>query len=203
MEQPTDENVAAAEEQAGQEGTHQSIMSALAQHASTSGENPRNDADARRRLTHDLIQLQRSPCEQFSARPIDGDLYRWRAVVAGPEATPWEGGLFKLLFEFTSEYPYAPPVVRFVTKVFHPNVYVDGKICLDTLKTNWSPSLNVESLLLMIISLLSDPNPNSAANGEAAALYTQSRDQYDERVQQIVLSSLEQEFSDEDESADT
>ena len=51
-----------------------------------------------------------------------------------PDQTPWEGGTFMLSLSFTSEYPTKPPEVRFVTPIFHPNVYNDGRICLDILK---------------------------------------------------------------------
>lgn len=52
----------------------------------------------------------------------------------GPEDTEWEGGIFKLRMKFSDQYPNQPPDINFVTKVFHPNVYNDGKICLDILK---------------------------------------------------------------------
>ncbi|RNF03547.1 ubiquitin-conjugating enzyme E2 [Trypanosoma rangeli] len=160
-------------------------------------ENPHSAADAHRRLMQDLKRIQCASNSHFSARPVDGDLFHWRAIVLGPDSTVWEGGIFKLQLNFTVEYPCAPPKVRFLTKdMFHPNVYVDGNICLDTLKSCWSPIIDVESLLMMVISLLSDPNPNSAANGEAASLYTNARDKYDERVRRLVEASLEQSFSD-------
>ena len=50
----------------------------------------------------------------------------------GPEKTPWDGGLFELKLEFTPDYPTKAPAVRFITKMFHPNVYNDGRICLDS-----------------------------------------------------------------------
>lgn len=61
--------------------------------------------------------------------------------------------------------------VKFQTKVFHPNVYADGSICLDILQNKWSPIYDVAGLLTSIQSLLSDPNPNSPANQEAARLF--------------------------------
>ncbi|KEG07978.1 ubiquitin-conjugating enzyme e2 [Trypanosoma grayi] len=168
-------------------------------HAHAVGTDPRNALDARRRLMQDLRRMQANQNDYISASPINGDLFHWRAVVVGPDNTSWEGGLFKLRLDFTEEYPCAPPRVRFITKnVFHPNVYTDGNICLDTLKTHWSPALDVEALLLMVASLLSDPNPASAANGEAAELYTRSRGKYEERVRRVADESLDQSFSEEE-----
>ncbi|MEQ2276690.1 Ubiquitin-conjugating enzyme E2 A, partial [Xenotaenia resolanae] len=67
-----------------------------------------------------------------------------------PEGTPFEDGTFKLTIEFTEEYPNKPPTVRFVSKMFHPNVYADGSICLDILQNRWSPTYDVSSILTSI-----------------------------------------------------
>jgi Ubiquitin-conjugating enzyme len=64
-----------------------------------------------------------------------------------PDDTPWEGGTFKLLLEFTEDYPNKPPAVRFLSKIFHPNVYNDGKICLDILQNQWSPIYDIAAIL--------------------------------------------------------
>lgn len=77
--------------------------------------------------------------------------------------------------EFTHEYPHRPPIVKFVTQIYHPNVYTDGRICLDILSNEWSPIYDIEALLTSIRSLLCDPNPNSPANGSAAEMYISNR----------------------------
>ena len=58
----------------------------------------------------------------------------WNAVIFGPHETPFEDGTFKLIMEFSEEYPNKPPVVKFLSKMFHPNIYADGGICLDILQ---------------------------------------------------------------------
>lgn len=106
-----------------------------------------------------------------------------------PDDTPWEGGTFKLTLQFTEDYPNKPPVVKFVSRLFHPNVYNDGGICLDILQSNWSPIYDISAVLTSIQSLLCDPNPNSPANSEAARLFQENRREYNKRVQQIVEDS--------------
>lgn len=111
------------------------------------------------------------------------------AVIFGPDDTPWEGGTFKLLMEFTEEYPNKPPAVKFITKMFHPNIYADGKICLDILQNQWSPIYDIAGILTSIQSLLSDPNPASPANAEASQLYDKDRREYNRRVKEVVENS--------------
>lgn len=106
-----------------------------------------------------------------------------------PAETPFEDGTFKLILEFDESYPNKPPTVRFISRMFHPNVYTDGKLCLDILQNRWSPTYDVGAVLTSIQSLLHDPNPNSPANAEAASLYTENRKEYVRRVREIVESS--------------
>ncbi len=67
------------------------------------------------------------PPAGVSGAPTDNNILLWHAVIFGPHDTPFEDGTFKLTIEFTEEYPNKPPTVRFQSKMFHPNVYADGK----------------------------------------------------------------------------
>lgn len=58
-------------------------------------------------------------------------MMKWDAVIIGPEDTPWEGGTFQLDINFANDYPNHPPNIQFKTKMYHPNIYEDGKICVD------------------------------------------------------------------------
>mmetsp|Transcript_86052 Transcript_86052/g.149967 ORF Transcript_86052/g.149967 Transcript_86052/m.149967 type:complete len:130 (-) Transcript_86052:155-544(-) len=115
----------------------------------------------------------------------------------GPPGTPLEGGVWKLDLAFPTEYPERPPTVRFRSKIFHPNVFADGQICLDLLSgASWSPSYDVSTLLIAILSLLADPDthatPEGGANPEAESLYVRDRQQYNARVEALVAAQLDE-----------
>jgi ubiquitin-conjugating enzyme E2 A len=98
-------------------------------------------------------------------------------------------GTFKLSLVFSEDYPNKAPQVKFITKMFHPNIYADGAICLDILQNQWSPIYDISAILTSIQSLLTDPNPNSPANSEASKLYVENKGEYNRRVKAIVEES--------------
>eukprot|EP00730_Choanoeca_flexa_P020158 TRINITY_DN9856_c0_g1_i1.p3 TRINITY_DN9856_c0_g1~~TRINITY_DN9856_c0_g1_i1.p3 ORF type:complete len:165 (+),score=35.33 TRINITY_DN9856_c0_g1_i1:73-567(+) len=144
---------------------------------------------SRKRLLKDLKLLQKEPQEGILAHPSSDSLMIWSAVIFGPPDTPFENGVFRLKLEFSEEYPARAPNVKFVTEVFHPNVYTNGNICLDILQKRWSPSFSVGAILTSIQSLLDEPNPNSPANNEAAKLFSENKVEYERRVHQCVETS--------------
>ncbi|KAF5957625.1 hypothetical protein HYC85_004850, partial [Camellia sinensis] len=144
---------------------------------------------ARKRLMRDFKRLQQDPPAGISGAPQDNNITIWNAVIFGPDDTPWDGGTFKLTLQFTEDYPNKPPTVRFVSRMFHPNIYADGSICLDILQNQWSPIYDVAAILTSIQSLLCDPNPNSPANSEAARMFSENKREYNRRVREIVEQS--------------
>jgi ubiquitin-protein ligase len=139
-----------------------------------------------KRLTKELASLQ-SEKNKISGIDIEtpSDIMTWNATITGPSDSPYENGIFKMLIRFNDEYPVKSPSVKFLTPMFHPNIYRDGKICIDILQAEWSPAQNVRTILLSILSLLTDPNPASPANRDAAILYN-NKDEYDKKVRQFV-----------------
>uniref|UniRef100_A0AC34FFA4 UBC core domain-containing protein n=1 Tax=Panagrolaimus sp. ES5 TaxID=591445 RepID=A0AC34FFA4_9BILA len=143
----------------------------------------------RRRLMRDFKKLQDDPPPGISGAPCESNIMIWEAVIVGPPDTPFEDGTFKLKLEFTEEYPNKPPTVKFISKMFHPNIYNDGSICLDILQNRWSPTYDVSAVLTSVQSLLDEPNPNSPANATAAEMYQSNRREYERRVSETVEQS--------------
>ncbi|XP_038320760.1 ubiquitin-conjugating enzyme E2 B-like isoform X2 [Canis lupus familiaris] len=142
-----------------------------------------------KRLMWDLKQLQEDPSVGVSGAPSENNIMQWNTVIFGPEGTPFGDGTFKLVIEFSEEYPNKPPTVRLSSKMFHPNVYADGSICLDILQNPWSPTYDVFSILTSIQSLLDEPNPNSPASSQAAQLHQENKREYEKRVSAVVEQS--------------
>ena len=122
-------------------------------------------------------RLLAEPVPGISAMPDEQNARYFHVVVAGPAESPYEGGLFNLELFLPEEYPMSAPKVRFMTKIYHPNIDKLGRICLDILKDKWSPALQIRTVLLSIQALLSAPNPDDPlANDVAEAWKTNERD---------------------------
>ncbi|CBH13100.1 ubiquitin carrier protein, putative [Trypanosoma brucei gambiense DAL972] len=124
------------------------------------------------RLSKELKEVQRDPDNDVVLKLVESNnLFSWEAVLDGPPDTPYEGGSFCLRLQIPRDYPMVPPVAWFVTKVFHPNVNFDtGAVCLDILKSRWSPAWTISSVCRAIISLLTEPDARSPFNCDAGNL---------------------------------
>lgn len=130
------------------------------------------------RLQREILDLQKNPPANCSAGPKDDNLYNWSAQIYGPEGTPYYGGIFNLNILFPADYPFKPPKINFVTKVYHPNISSTGSICLDILKEKWSPALTISKVLLSICSLMDEPNPNDPLVPDIANEYKTDKQKY-------------------------
>lgn len=110
----------------------------------------------RTKLTGELVcaqeteRLQGEPVPGISAVPAESNARLFSVVIIGPEESPYASGKFKLELFLPEDYPMAPPKVRFLTRIYHPNIDRLGRICLDILKEKWSPALQIRTVLLSI-----------------------------------------------------
>ncbi|ETO09755.1 ubiquitin conjugating enzyme [Reticulomyxa filosa] len=110
--------------------------------------------------------------EDILAQPlVNKPLNEWQAFITGPLGTVYENGNFELSIIFPLLYPLKAPRVTFLTKIWHSNISVDGRISLDILCQNWSPALQVSTMLIGVRALLSDPNWDDPLNAQAARMY--------------------------------
>lgn len=141
---------------------------------------------AAKRVRKELREISKSALSNCSAAPEGDDIFTWSAVIMGPNESVYQGGVFRLQIKFPPDYPFRPPKVTFLTKIYHPNVNANGGICLDILKDQWSPALTVSKVLLSISSLLTDPNPDDPLVPEIARLYLTDRNRYHQTAKEWV-----------------
>jgi len=132
-----------------------------------------------KRIRKELDNIKNEPPANCSAGPDNDDIFNWSATVIGPSGSPYEGGIFYLNIVFPQNYPFKPPKITFITKVYHPNINSSGGICLDILKDQWSPALTIDKVLLSICSLLTNPNPDDPLVIDIADQYKNNRVAYD------------------------
>ncbi|CAO1382954.1 unnamed protein product [Diamesa serratosioi] len=148
------------------------------------------NSSAVRALALEYKSLLEEPVEGFRVKLVNDDnLFEWAVGLFGPPETLYQGGYFKAHMKFPHDYPYSPPSIRFLTKVWHPNVYENGDLCISILHPpvddpqsgelpceRWNPTQNVRTILLSVISLLNEPNTFSPANVDASVMYRRWRD---------------------------
>lgn len=140
---------------------------------------------ALRRLQREYADILADPPANCTAGLVkEHDLFTWVATIFGPADSPYQGGVFHLSLHFPTDYPFKPPIVTFKTKIYHPNINAMGGICLDILKSQWSPALTTAKVLLSILSLLTDANPNDPLVPEIANQYKNDRAAYDETAKE-------------------
>ncbi|KAJ2361530.1 E2 ubiquitin-protein ligase peroxin 4 [Coemansia sp. RSA 2611] len=130
-------------------------------------------ASVTKRLLKELSDTRKGLSDELAslAPAADDSLLQWTAELHGPRDTPYAGGLFRLRIDIPEQYPIKPPILTFVTPVCHPNVHFEtGEICLDILKTQWSPAWTLTSTCLAVHVLLANPEPSSPLNCDAANL---------------------------------
>lgn len=124
------------------------------------------------RIQKELKEIDSDKASGVTAEVVADNLQHLIGSVPGPKDTPYEGGLFRVDIQLDAQYPFAPPKMRFMTRVWHPNVSsANGAICLDILKDQWSPALTLKTALLSLQALLASPQPDDPQDAVVANQY--------------------------------
>jgi len=164
-------------------------------------------------LLRDFKDLKKHPVEGFVVDlPNDKDLFTWEVYIQGPPDTFYEGATYRAILRFPDDYPYTPPKMLFTSEVWHPNVYLggpkSGEVCISILHPpggnpdmpdecesdaeRWNPAHSVTTIILSVISMLSDPNFSSPANIDASVQWRRDIENFKKRVKETILKSNKQ-----------
>lgn len=92
------------------------------------------------------------------------DIMNFSAIYTPEEDSYWYGGKYEFSINVPDAYPFEAPKVKCLTKIYHPNIDLKGNVCLNILKEDWKPTLNVSTVLAGVYFLFTDPNPNDPLN---------------------------------------
>ncbi|KAG6458366.1 ubiquitin-conjugating enzyme E2 T [Manduca sexta] len=135
------------------------------------------------RLLREVKNFETKPPWGITCKPQKEDIYDILLVtLQGPKGTPYEGGTFKLVVTIPDKYPFEPPLVKFTTPVYHPNIDDSGRICMDMLKMppkgTWSPTMTLETLMVSLQTLMANPNPDDPLMVDEAYEYKYDIDRF-------------------------
>jgi len=157
---------------------------------------------AMKRLQMELKQQINEPNYYYSIEVDEKNFMKWNILLLGPSDTIFEGGIFKCQIEFPKEYPNKPPSFKFIDKLYHPNIYPDGKVCISILhegedqygyehiSERWNPSHSVNSILMSILSMLTAPNFESPANVDASKLWRDDFNKYKIHIYKTIAKTI-------------
>ena len=138
------------------------------------------------RLRKEFAEIDLPPHATVIPDP-DGDITKFRVIInLKQEECMWKGGSYEFSVQIPRNYPYEPPKCHCDTPIYHPNIDTEGNVCLNILRADWKPVLGVNPVILGLIFLFIEPNPNDPLNHEAAAEFRDQR----ARFKNNVLNSL-------------
>ncbi|KAL1934219.1 hypothetical protein VTP01DRAFT_6401 [Rhizomucor pusillus] len=132
-----------------------------------------------KRILKELRDVEEDKHAKIKIRP-NQSLDHFHATIHGPPDTPYENGIFLLEIKLPNGYPFDPPHVKFVSKVYHPNISSQtGAICIDILRKTWSPMMTLKLVLQSIQIMLGSPVPDDPQDAQVASHYLENKTDFD------------------------
>ncbi|XP_041849079.1 uncharacterized protein LOC121644894 [Melanotaenia boesemani] len=132
-----------------------------------------------KRILEELKSLHCDPHPFIRVFPSESDFSFWRILMQGPPDTPYEKGVFELYCQFDHDYPVKPPIVRFVTYVYHCNVNSVGRICHNIFDRNYNAHITMREVFDAVYGLLIIPEPEDPLDSILAEEFLTSRETYE------------------------
>ncbi|XP_053294032.1 uncharacterized protein LOC128454616 isoform X2 [Pleuronectes platessa] len=131
-----------------------------------------------RRVLEELKSLHCDPHPFFSVFTSESDFAFWRILMQGPPDTPYEKGVFELYCQFGPQYPVKPPLVRFVTRVYHCNINSVGRICHSIFDRSYNAHITIREIFDAVYGLLIIPEPDDPLDSILAEEFLTNREKY-------------------------
>ena len=154
---------------------HTACTTASASTATTDPSGTTGISAAYVRLQKDIDDLDLPPTVDLVGAPKQRGKQHVLSVVISPDEGFYEGGHFKFELAFNDNYPIEPPKVLCLNRIYHPNIDLEGKVCLNILREDWSPALDLQSVIVGLLFLFLEPNPRDPLNKDAAACLIRDR----------------------------
>jgi len=152
------------------------------------------------KIVRDLKSILDEPIEGVFCEFLnESNVFEWRIYFEGPEASPFQGGIFEARMNFPQDYPMSPPSLTIMSEFWHPNVYKDGRVCISILHSpgndpmsgelpeeRWMPTQTVATIMLSFQSMLSDPNISSPANIDASIMWRDRKQEFFEKTSKLI-----------------
>lgn len=118
------------------------------------------------RTQKDIAELSLPPTMKIYF-PNPDDILNFELTIE-PDEGMYRGGSFKFTFAVNNNFPHDPPKVKCTQKIYHPNIDLDGNVCLNILREDWKPVLNLNAVMVGLQFLFLEPNYSDPLNKEAA-----------------------------------
>lgn len=123
------------------------------------------------RILRELKKARRENNDEIFLRAQEDNFRVWYGMIRAPDNTPFEHHYYEIRIDIPETYPIDPPKASFITPIFHPNIkFQNGDICLDILKTEWTPAWSIQSMCTAIQLLMDEPVADSPLNTLAGNL---------------------------------
>lgn len=145
-------------------------------------------SSAQLRITKDMSELN-LPHTCRTEFPDPDDLLNFKLYIS-PDEGYYRNGRFVFSFKIGPNYPHEPPKVKCETLVYHPNIDLEGNVCLNILREDWKPVLTINSVVYGLQYLFLEPNPDDPLNRQAADVLQRDRRQFQKNVDQCLRGGV-------------
>jgi len=153
------------------------------------------DPDGKKKVAAGSIRMQKDLSELKLEKGVTMDFHNGKDDIMNfkikikPNEGIYKNGTFVFDFKIAANYPHEAPKVRCETQIYHPNIDMEGAVCLNILREDWKPVLTLQSVIMGLQFLMYDPNPDDPLNKEAADMLIKNKQQFEHTVRRTLQGS--------------